>query len=120
MNPFSAYLYDDFGAVVWTSSGNTIDLPDTTATLTTPDVLARTLRIQFDGSYILNLAEVEAFTVDTLPVETPEPASWLLLVFFLVAPIGAKRNGRRSVIGQRSTFRRFLPVRRSRTDLSLG
>jgi hypothetical protein len=78
INPFSVILYDDSSQVVWSSSGNTIG-GSGVGTVSTPDVLARSLRIQLDRQDYLNLAEVEAFGDSS----APEPSALILLVLGL-------------------------------------
>ena len=82
INPFSVILYDDSSQVVWSSSGNTIG-GSGVGTVSTPDVLARSLRIQLDRQDFLNLAEVEAFGDSSGDSSVPEPSALILLVLGL-------------------------------------
>ncbi len=77
INTFSVFLYDDSNAVVWSSTGNSINLPATTATFSVPSIHARSLRVRLDGTNYLALAEVQAFGTATPPA-TPAPPSLIL------------------------------------------
>ena len=79
INPFSVFLYDSSSNVVWSSGGNSIILPATTATFAVPDIEGRRVRVQLDGSNYLHMAEVEVMGEIPAPSTVPEPASLVLM-----------------------------------------
>jgi len=92
INPFSVFLYNSSNSVVWSSVGNTIDLPATLATFSVPDVLAVRLRVQLNRADYLHVAEVQAIGDTVSSAAVPEPSSILLLASGLAAGVWFRRR----------------------------
>lgn len=78
INAFSVFLYDAGNNVVWSQTGNSINLPATTATFTGINTVGNRLRVQLDGTNFLHMTEVVAMG-DTPPTnDIPEPSTCAL------------------------------------------
>jgi len=73
LDPFSVFLYDDAGDVVWESLDNHVDVSIQEISFPVPDIIGRSVMVQLDDTNYLNIAEVEAW--GEAPV-VPEPATF--------------------------------------------
>jgi hypothetical protein len=78
-SPFSLFLYDSGGSVVWSSTNNSFGGP--TAEFTGINTQGRRMRVQLDGTDYLHMREVEVYA-DTLgggPTVVPERSTYAIL-----------------------------------------